>query len=179
MKNDEDVTLAPDGRPMDVQPAWRTDFPIDWPQDHYVERRDFMKFMVLTSLAFTVGQFWIAAESWWRRRAGDTRVRLAAVDDLPIGATRTFAYPTPEDPCVLVRPDRDTVVAYSQKCTHLSCAVVPDAEQGVIRCPCHEGLFDLATGRPLAGPPRRPLTRVRLDVRGGEIFANGIEERTV
>ena len=52
----EQVTVAPDGRPMEQQPAWRTDFPIDWPQDHYVERRDFMKFMVLTSLAFTVGQ---------------------------------------------------------------------------------------------------------------------------
>ena len=25
---------------------------IDWPEDHYVERRDFVKFLVLTSLAF-------------------------------------------------------------------------------------------------------------------------------
>jgi Rieske Fe-S protein len=177
--SDDQITQAPDGRPMDEQPAWRTDFPIDWPQDHYVERRDFMKFMVLTSLAFTVGQFWIALESWWRTRGADAPVRIAAVDDLPIGATRTFAYPSAEDPCVLVRPTRNTVVAYNQKCTHLSCAVIPDVEQGVIRCPCHEGLFDLATGRPLAGPPRRPLTRVRLDIRGGEIFAAGVEERTV
>src|SRR5215468_9656001 len=64
----EAVTLAPDGRPMDAQPAWRTDFPIDWPEDQYVERRDFMKFMVLTSLAFAVGQFWIAVQDWWRGR---------------------------------------------------------------------------------------------------------------
>jgi Rieske Fe-S protein len=49
---------------------------------------------------------------------------------------------------------------------------------GVLRCPCHHGLFDLATGRPLAGPPRRPLDRIRLDIRGGEIFAVGVEERT-
>jgi Rieske Fe-S protein len=175
----EQVSVAPDGRPMDEQPAWRTDFPIDWPQDHYVERRDFMKFMVLTSLAFTVGQLWIATRSWWRDRGESGQVHLAAVADLPIGATQTFAYPTQHDPCVLIRTADRSFVAYSQKCTHLSCAVVPRVEEGVIRCPCHEGYFDLATGRPIAGPPRRPLSRVHLDVRGGEIFAAGVEERTV
>jgi Rieske Fe-S protein len=176
----EQVTTPPDGRPMSEQPAWRTDFPIDWPQDHYVERRDFMKFMVLTSLAFTVGQFWIAAESLWRRRRADADlVRLAAVSDVPVGGMQTFAFPTEHDPCVLVRPDERTFVAYSQKCTHLSCAVVPRIEEGVIRCPCHEGIFDLASGRPISGPPRRPLSRVRLEVRGDQIFAAGVEERTV
>jgi Rieske Fe-S protein len=176
----EQVTIAPDWRPMEEQPTWRTDFPIDWPQDHYVERRDFMKFMVLTSLAFAVGQFWIGAENWFRRRRGQAElVRLASLGDVPVGATRTFAYPTEHDPCVLVRPAERTLVAYSQKCTHLSCAVLPRVEEGVIRCPCHEGFFDLASGRPIAGPPRRPLSIVRLQVRGNDIFAAGIEERTV
>jgi Rieske Fe-S protein len=139
-----------------------------------------MKFMVLTSLAFTVGQFWIAAQNIWRRRRGaPERMRLASVNDIPIGTTRTFAYPTEHDPCILVRPDGRTFVAYSQKCTHLSCAVVPRVEDGVIRCPCHEGLFDLATGRPIAGPPRRPLSLVRLDIRANEIFATGVAHRTV
>src|SRR5262245_11841272 len=175
----EQVTIAPDWRPMEEQPAWRTDFPIDWPQDHYVERRDFMKFMVLTSLAFTAGQFWIAMQNWWRHRSGPRIVRLASVDDVPVGATHTFTYPTEHDPCFLVRPDEGTFLAYSQKCTHLSCAVVPRVEDGVIRCPCHEGFFDLASGRPIAGPPRRPLSIVRLDIRGNEIFAVGVEDRTV
>src|SRR5262245_52082473 len=175
----EQVTIAPDWRPMDEQPAWRNDFPIDWPQDHYVERRDFMKFMVLTSLALTVGQFWIAARAWLRRAPGPDRVRLASVDDVPVGVAQTFAYPDEHDPCVLIRTADGTFVAYSQKCTHLSCAVLPRIEEGVIRCPCHEGIFELASGRPVAGPPRRPLSRIRLDVRGGEIFATGVEERTV
>src|SRR5215467_8679680 len=116
----EQVTLAPDGQPMDAQPVWRTDFPIDWPQDHYVERREFMKFMVLTSLAFTSGHFWIAAENWWRKPRGQAQlVRLAGVNDLAVGETRTFAYPTEHDPCVLVRSSEATFVAYSQRCTHL------------------------------------------------------------
>src|SRR5262249_25143256 len=138
-----------------------------------------MKFMVLTSLAFTVGQGWIAVQNWRRRRRGQPKiVRLASVNDMPVGTAQTFAYPTEHDPCMLVRSDERRFLAYSQKCTHLSCAVVPRVEEGVIRCPCHEGLFDLASGRPIAGPPRRPLSIVRLDIRGNEIFATGLEERT-
>jgi Rieske Fe-S protein len=173
------ITIAPDWRPMEEQPAWRTDFPIDWPQDHYVERRDFMKFMVLTSLAFTVGQFWIAAQNWLRRRRGEPPVmRVASVQEIPVGGVLTFAYPGPQDDCVLVRTGDRAFVAYGQKCTHLSCAVQPRVQEGVIRCPCHEGYFDLASGRPLSGPPRRPLPLVRVEVQGGSVFAMGVEERT-
>jgi nitrite reductase/ring-hydroxylating ferredoxin subunit len=174
----EQVTIAPDWRPMDQQPAWRTDFPIDWPQDHYVERRDFMKFMVLISLAFTSGQIWIAAHNWWRRRGRSEVRRVASLSDLPVGGALTFSYPSEHDPCLLVRTAERGLVAYGQKCTHLSCAVRPRLDEGLLQCPCHEGSFDLFSGRPLAGPPRRPLSRVHLDVRQGEIFATGVEERT-
>src|SRR6185437_5907302 len=112
----EQVTIAPDGRPMDAQPAWRTDFPIDWPQDNYVERREFMKFMVLTSLAFTVGQFWIAAQNWLRRRRGALPiVAVASIADVPVGGTLLFSYPTEHDPCLLIRTAEQSFVAYSQK----------------------------------------------------------------
>jgi nitrite reductase/ring-hydroxylating ferredoxin subunit len=175
----EQITLPPDGRPIEDQPAWREDFPIDWPQDQYVERRDFMKFMVLTSFAFTVGQFWIGAENWWRTWRGlpATR-RVASLDSLPIGGSLVFEYPGEHDICVLVRLADAEVVAYGQKCTHLSCAVVPKPDQGVLHCPCHEGLFDLRSGRPVAGPPRRPLPRIVLEVRGRDVYATGVESRT-
>ena len=70
LRDPEQVTIPPDGRPLEQQPQWRQDFPIDWPQDHYVARRDFTKFMVLTSFAFVVGQCWIVFENWRRRGAG-------------------------------------------------------------------------------------------------------------
>ena len=68
----DQISLPPDGRSDSAQPAWRGDFPIDWPADHYVARRDFTRFLVLTSLAFSVGQWWIAVQQWWRdlRTAG-------------------------------------------------------------------------------------------------------------
>ena len=175
----EQISIAPDFRPPDVQPAWRQDFPIDWPQDRYVERRDFLKFLVLISGAFTAGQFWIAGQNWWRRHRGlDPVRRLASIDEIAVGATLDFRYPGEQDPCVLVRLSDSEFVAYSQKCTHLSCAVIPRPEQGTLHCPCHNGYFDLRSGRPTAGPPSRPLDRILLEFRGREIFATGVESRT-
>jgi nitrite reductase/ring-hydroxylating ferredoxin subunit len=175
----DQITIAPDFKPPEAQPAWRRDFPIDWPQDQYVERRDFMKFLVLISFAFTSGQFWIAAQQWWQRH-GEHAVgrRIASVDDLAVGGTIVFDYPGEHDPCVLVRVAADSYVAYSQKCTHLSCAVIPQPDKGVLHCPCHEGYFDLQSGRPIAGPPSRPLPRIHREVRDGAIYATGVEWRT-
>jgi len=175
----EQITIAPDYGPPESQPAWRQDFPIDWPQDIYVERRDFLKFMVLTSAAFTVGQIWIAAQNWYRHRAGRPPIRrIASISDLAVGRALGFSYPDEHEPCLLVRLSTTEFVAFGQKCTHLSCAVIPRPAESSFYCPCHEGRFDLRTGVPIAGPPRRPLTRVVLEMRGQDIYAVGVEERT-
>ncbi len=138
-----------------------------------------MKFLVLTSLAFSVGQLWIAGQSWWRTLRGLPPLRkIAALDAVPIGGSLVFGYPGPEDACVLVRLAEQVIVAYSQKCTHLSCAVVPRPELGVIQCPCHDGLFDLRSGQVLAGPPNRPLPRIAIELRGTDIYATGVEFRS-
>jgi Rieske Fe-S protein len=173
------MTIAPDRRLDSEQPRWRQDFPIDWPEDEYVARREFTKFMVLTSLAFAVGQLWIVIENFFRRRSAPALVReIAKVNDLLIGGALLFDYPKAHQPAVLIRMDADRFVAYGQKCTHLSCPVIPRVDEGRLLCPCHEGSFDLATGRPVAGPPRRPLARVTLQVRQGRIYATAVEERT-
>lgn len=179
MHDPEDVTRAPDERPMHEQPRWRRDFAIDWPEDHFVARRDFAKFLVLTSGAFVCGQAWIAAQSLIRdRRALPGRKRIASLADVPPGSALVFGYPHDHDPCLLIRMRDGKLVAYDQKCTHLSCAVVPRVDEGVLRCPCHEGVFDLETGRNIAGPPPRPLPVIELDIVGDEIFAIGVKERT-
>jgi Rieske Fe-S protein len=176
---EEQRTVAPDGRPMAEQPDWRRDFPIDVPQDNYVARRDFTKFLGLTSLAFLVGQLWIAARGWLRGRQESPGPRpVVLLAQVPVGGALTFSYPGDQDVCLLLRPAADSLVAYSQKCTHLSCAVMPDVAGGRLHCPCHHGAFDLPTGRPLAGPARRPLPRIALEVRDGTVYATGVELRT-
>jgi len=167
MKNDEEL-------------QWVKDFPINVGQDNYVARRDFTKYMVLTSFAFVVGQFWIGMENFLRRRRGKPEIRaIAQISQIPIGSTLQFVYPDTDDPCLLIRRGENEFMAYSQKCTHLSCAVVPRLEQGQLTCPCHDGCFDITTGRPIAGPPRRPLPRITLQIRNGTIYATGVEVSTV
>jgi Rieske Fe-S protein len=175
----ERLTIPPDGQGSAEQPRWREDFPIDWPQDTYIARRDFVKFVVLTSLAFTSGQFVFLAQSLLRRSEAPPSQAIANLADVPVGGSLLFSFPGPQDKCILVRMDEQTLVAYGQQCTHLSCPVIAQPAEGLLHCPCHEGTFDLATGRPLAGPPPRPLSLVRLEVRDGVIYATGVEERTV
>lgn len=181
-RDPDDVTVAPDHRPLGAQPHWRQDFPIDWPTDGFVARRDFVKFLVLTSLAFVAGQAWIGVKSLLRRRGESLPTaprKVASLSALSNGSATTFRFPGEDDPCLLIRDRDGELRAYSQSCTHLSCAVVPEIEKGCLRCPCHEGFFDLRTGRNIAGPPPRPLPVVKLEVRGDEVWAVSVEKRVV
>ena len=165
--------------PEDV-PQWRKDFAIDVPEDNHVARRDFAKFLVLTSGAFVVGQAWIAAQTLVRHRGSPpARKRIASLAAVAPGTALMFDYPGAHDPCLLIRLPDGELVAFSQKCTHLSCAVVPEIERGVLHCPCHEGYFDLRTGRNIAGPPPRPLPSIELVIEGDDVFAVAVHARTV
>lgn len=57
-----------------------------------------------------------------------------------------------------------SLTARSVWCTQLGCEVHWHPESDEYVCPCHDGRFD-AAGRPIAGPPARPLGQlaVRLD----------------
>jgi nitrite reductase/ring-hydroxylating ferredoxin subunit len=174
----EKNSIPPDGRPLKDQPRWRKDFPIDWAQDEYISRRDLVKFMSLTSLAFVTGQFWIVGQSLISPPPVFRREAIARVDELEVGGSMVFGYPDESDQRVLIRLGEESFVAYDQKCTHLLCPVFPRPEEGVLHCPCHNGYFSIDDGRPIAGPPRRPLPRVTLEIENGVIYATNVELRT-
>jgi len=179
-RDPDDVSRAPDIRDEIDPPQWRSDFPIDWSKDEFVARRDFAKFMVLTSGAFVVGQSYIAAQHLVRQRRGEfPRTKIASLTQVPIGGVAAFSYPRQHERCWLVRLEAQKVVAFRQECTHLSCAVVPKIAEGVFQCPCHEGYFDLRTGNNISGPPPRPLARIELELSGDDIYATGVVERMV
>ncbi len=172
----ERMGTGPDGRPLEEQPTWRQEYPLDWPQSEYVSRREFMRLLIVTSLAFVVGQVYIFFSSLLRQRAvPPAAMEIAPLAEVPVQTTKLFYYPAAKDPCVLVRLSESEFVAYSQKCTHLSCPVIPNPADGRIHCPCHEGLYDLRTGDVIAGPPERPLPRITLQIRGDRLWATGIE----
>ena len=162
-------------RRVSSAPLWRDEFSIHAADERYVSRRQFAKFLVLTSLAMLAGQVWILVRSLWRRDPSYPEQVVAAAEDVPVGGVKLFAYPGPEDPCILVRTADDRYVAYSQKCTHLSCAVYFEAGRNRLECPCHEGYFSVEDGSVLQGPPPRPLPKVALARRGRELVAVGFE----
>ena len=55
------------------------------------------------------------------------------------------------------------VVARSLLCSHFGCRVQWQEDARHYHCPCHEGRFD-AEGRPIGGPPLRPLRAVPVEV---------------
>ena len=154
-----------------VEPLWRQEFPISGADERYVGRRQFAKFLVLTSLGMLAGNVWILLRSWLAGKPVFPARPVAQVGEIPVGGVKLFHYPGPEDPCILVRRAGEEYAAYSQKCTHLSCAVYYSHRDGRLECPCHEGLFSVRDGRVLSGPPQRPLPRVVLERRGEALVA--------
>lgn len=81
------------------------------------------------------------------------------------------------------------LIALSRICTHQHCIVSLNTDVDAINlgfnystdspaltCPCHLSVFDpRQAGRAVSGPAKLPLPRVRLDVRGKQVVATGLE----
>lgn len=161
---------------MSEAPRWRQDFPILWDEDHYVTRRELAKFLTLGSGTIVLATAGVAVIGDRLRPQGRMqRRRIEGAERIERGGSLLFRYPAEDDPCILVRLANGGLVAYSQVCTHLSCAVVHRQGSAELDCPCHEGHFDCADGRVTAGPPTRRLPRVLLEEGSDGIYAVGIE----
>ena len=147
------------------------DFPIEWEGDHYVSRREMVKFLTLGSLLLALANWATAFSKRLVRRNSSVVKLLGPRKDLEQNGYLLFRYPTAESPCIAIRTAEGKYVAYSQVCTHLSCAVVYDKTENQIVCPCHRGVFDVNQGTPIAGPPTRPLPRVKLELREDQFYA--------
>lgn len=162
-------------RRPDKEPLWKDEFSVFTSDERYVTRRQFTKFLTLGSLGMFVGNIWILLKSYFTKEPEYPFAEIASVGDVGIREVKLFGYPRPEDRCILIRTGEDDYVAYSQKCTHLSCAVYYSAESDRLECPCHQGFFSVKDGSVLQGPPRRPLPEISLKKEGGRLIATGIK----
>jgi Rieske Fe-S protein len=143
-------------------------------EDAPVTRRDYLRILVTISGGLLAGTIAVSAGVFRRRGAGSAPAKRVA-RSLPPGASVRFSYPTEQDAAIAMRLADGTLVGYSSVCTHLSCAVLWNAEGQRLDCPCHDGVFDARDGVPIAGPPPRPLPRVVMRERPSGIFAIGTE----
>lgn len=166
--------MSTDDSNRPTPPRWREDFPIRWEKDHYISRRELAKFLTLGSALLSGMSAAVAVVGkGFHARVDGPRLRIAKLSAVPLNGSLLFRYPSEADPCILVRRDDGSVHAFSQVCTHLSCAVVHRPEKKSLFCPCHHGWFNADTGAPTGGPPTRPLPKIRLEVDGDDIYAVG------
>jgi Rieske Fe-S protein len=150
------------------------EFPYERDEEAQVTRREFCNFLALTSTALFVGAAGFAAKSAIdaRNEPHSAPAQIPNAAQMPVGSSLNFRYPTEKDTAILVRVAETEYYAYGQKCTHLSCPVYFEKEHGRFECPCHEGAFDVKTGKVLYGPPPRSLDRIEIERRAdGEVWA--------
>jgi len=128
------------------EPLWKEEFSAFTSDERYVTRRQFTKFLTLASLGMFVGNLWILAKSRFAKTPGFPTVEVADISEIPVRGVRLFTYPTAQDHCIMIRTSEEEYVAYSQKCTHLSCAVYYSAKNDCLECPCHQGFFSVKDG---------------------------------
>jgi len=153
------------------EPLWKEEFSVRTADERYVTRRQLTKFLVLTSFGMFVGNLWILFRSIFYKVSSFPQQAVARLGEIPVGGVKLFTYPTKDDHCILVRTGENEHVSYSQKCTHLSCAVYYSRESNRLECPCHKGFFSVADGSVLQGPPTRPLPKIVLETRDGKLVA--------
>ena len=157
------------------EPLWHDEFSIAKSDERYVNRRQLAKFLTLGSLGMFAGNLWILIRSWIRKTPVFARTRVASIGEISVRGVKLFEYPRPGEQCIMIRTAEDSYVAYSQKCTHLSCAVYYAGEHDRLECPCHQGYFSVYDGSVLQGPPTRPLPRVILEREGDQLIAVRME----
>ena len=150
---------------------WQAEFPLHGDADDLVTRRELLRLSAWTSGALFAVTALLAALGLARDRRTVKVQRIASLSELPPGTAHYFSYPNPDNHAILLHLSTGSFVAYSGRCTHLSCAVYYDPASQRLRCPCHDGAFDPRTGEPLAGPPVRPLPKIALRQEGGVLYA--------
>lgn len=140
-----------------------------------LDRRGFMK-----TLVGAAGVFAASALPWGGLAAKELaglgekeykHKKITEVDSIEIGDAVEFKFPSEHDDAILIRLSENKYVAYQNACTHLRCPVFWVKEEGEMICPCHHGKFDVETGAPTAGPPRRPLPEIQVKVDKGAVYA--------
>jgi Rieske Fe-S protein len=121
-------------------------------------RRSALKALVLGLLA--------ACESTVARLRGRTVTALATVGQVPPGGA--YRLTRGDDPLILVNAGGE-IRGFHAVCTHEGCPLGWNAQQHLIRCPCHGSAFD-TRGRVVEGPAPRPLTALETIVERGQVY---------
>ncbi len=101
-----------------------------------------------------------------RRPPKQKEVLVAHFDELPVGKAKPMEIAGQK---VFVVHLAEGYRVLSAVCTHLGCLVQWQEDKQRFFCPCHKGVYD-KEGKNIAGPPPKPLTNFRTEVKNGLVY---------
>ena len=136
-------------------------------------RRNFLNYLLGTTAgAFLVTVFYPVVKFLVPPKAAEPApktVIAGKVGELESNSGKIFKFGT--KPGILINTPEGELRAFTAICTHLECTVQYRSDYEHIWCACHNGHYDLS-GRNISGPPPRPLTEFKLNIRDDEIFVS-------
>lgn len=96
-------------------------------------------------------------------------VVAGTIDELKPNSGKIFRFGN--EPGILIKTRQGELKAFTATCTHLACTVQYREDLEHIWCACHNGHYNL-NGINIAGPPPRPLTPFRVNIKGEQVFAS-------
>jgi len=110
--------------------------------------------------------------------------RVVEVGALKIDEPVPFSYPDGTSPAMVVRLRQaaaggvgpgNSIVAFSQLCTHKGCPVVYRPDRKLLICPCHWSSFDpFKAGQMVIGQASHSLPQIRLRITDNTVYAFGV-----
>jgi len=132
-------------------------------------RRNFLKYFLggfAFSIIYPVLKYLIPPKS---SEPVPTLVMAGKVGELKPNSGKIFRFG--EKPGILINTPEGELRAFTAVCTHLDCTVQYRDDFQHIWCACHNGHYDLR-GINVAGPPPRPLTPFKVNLKGDQIFVS-------
>src|SRR4030066_1823564 len=109
---------------------------------------------------------------------GDAWIPAGTLENYPVGVPTLFNFnrtkvngweKTVNSFGVYIIHNEDgSILALSNKCTHLSCRVNWNTDENAYICPCHDAFFDI-NGQIVKGPQPRPLDAYETKVEGDNL----------
>ncbi|MFQ5798060.1 MAG: ubiquinol-cytochrome c reductase iron-sulfur subunit [Bacteroidota bacterium] len=136
-------------------------------------RRSFLSHLLSGSLvAFAVSVFYPIWRFLIPPRGAEPKpssALAAKVDALKPNSGKIFRFGN--EPGIVIKTPQGDIRAFTAVCTHLACTVQYRDDIQHIWCACHDGHYDL-NGINIKGPPPRPLTPFKVNIKGDEVFAS-------
>lgn len=136
-------------------------------------RRNFLKYFLgcsLTAFAFSV--IYPVVKYLTPPKSSEpvpTSVIAGTIGELKPNSGKIFRFGS--KPGILINTPQGELKAFTAICTHLDCTVQYRDDLQHIWCACHNGHYNL-NGINIKGPPPRPLTPFKVNVKEDQIFVS-------